>query len=121
MKPLNSRAMLPLGCGLAALVLAGCAGWDKPGATAAERREALGRCEAQASAQVAPEWESYIARPGYWEVSDPGCRLEGRLCRAGSGDFRMPEYRTRDAAAPLREAVTDACMRDGGWSRRGGL
>jgi len=105
---------------LAALLLAGCAGWDKAGATPAERREALGQCEAQA-AQVAPAWETYIARPGYWEVSDPGCRLDGRICQGGRGDFRMPEYRTRDAAAPVREAVMEACMRELGWSRREGL
>ncbi|MFC7607983.1 hypothetical protein [Teichococcus aestuarii] len=39
--------------GAALLSLAACAGWEKPGATGAERQAALGRCEA-AGRQIPP-------------------------------------------------------------------
>ncbi|PWC29977.1 hypothetical protein CR165_03665 [Pseudoroseomonas aestuarii] len=106
--------------GAALLSLAACAGWEKPGATGAERQAALGRCEA-AGRQIPPEWQDYVERPGYWEPSVTECGRDGRRCWTSPGGFRPPQYRTRDAAAPLRATVIEACMRDQGWTRKEGL
>lgn len=103
-----------------ALALAGCASWEKPGATEAEKRAALGQCEA-IGRQIPPEWQTYVERPGYWEPSITRCSADGRRCWTLPGGFRPPQYRTRDAAAPLRDSVVGACMRDQGWTRTGGL
>ncbi|MFC7607984.1 hypothetical protein [Teichococcus aestuarii] len=49
------------------------------------------------------------------------CGRDGRRCWTSPGGFRPPQYRTRDAAAPLRATVIEACMRDQGWTRKEGL
>lgn len=106
--------------GATMLALAACAGWEKPGGTEAEKEAALGHCEA-AGRQIPPEWQSYVEQPGYWEPSVTQCSRDGRRCWTSPGGFRPPQYRTRDAAAPLRNSVIENCMRDQGWTRTGGL
>lgn len=117
----NRMASLALCCGML-VPLAACSAWVKPGATAAERRAALSRCEARAQAEIPPRYEDHIERPGYWEPSRTVCGGPGlRGCRSEGGGFRAPQYRTRDANATTREAVLEACMGDQGWTRQGGL
>ncbi|MFC3123526.1 hypothetical protein ACFOD4_00520 [Pseudoroseomonas globiformis] len=101
-------------------LLGACAGWEKPGTDAAQRDAALARCEGQAGG-IAPQWETVVERPGRFVPSFVECGADGRSCRSTGGYFDSPQYRSRDSAAPLREAVVESCMQEQGWRRTGGL
>jgi hypothetical protein len=102
---------------LLALGLAGCAQWERPGATPQMRDAALARCEAGAFQAAPPANMTVMTDRGGWVPGSRECKGEGanRRCRETEGYYRRPSYGTRDQNEPMREAFVEDCMRRDGW------
>jgi hypothetical protein len=105
---------------LLAVLLPGCAEWERPGATPQIRDIALARCESAAFDHARPEPMRVMTDRGGWVPGSRECRGEGRdrRCRETQGYFRPPSYGTRDQNEPVREAIVENCMRKDGWVLR---
>ncbi|MBP0446068.1 hypothetical protein J8J14_14920 [Roseomonas sp. SSH11] len=105
---------------LIAFAMAGCAQWEKPGATPQMRDATLARCEAAAFNMARPENITVMTDRGGWVPGSRECRGEGpnRRCRETQGYYRGPSYSTRDQNEPVREAFVEDCMRRDGWVLR---
>jgi hypothetical protein len=92
--------------GLLALALAACAGtqWEKPGASAEERKAALADCQAQA--RVATDQESRINQ-------DIASTFHQDWQRTGVLDTRRNLLRDRTRA--MGEDIVARCMTAKGW------
>ncbi|MXP64977.1 hypothetical protein E0493_16635 [Roseomonas sp. M0104] len=108
-------------CALLLLLVAGCAGWVKPGATGTEADAVLAQCRSRAEAQFPLVRQTEVQRPGYWVPSRTECGPRRSGCRTSGSFFQPPVYRDRDLNAPLRDAMIETCMRDQGWARKEGL
>jgi len=102
------------------VVLAGCAEWERPGATAQVRDAALARCEAAAFNIARPENVRVMTDRGGWVPASRDCRGEGdrRRCMETQGHWRPPSYGMQDQNRPVREAMVSDCMRRDGWVLR---
>ena len=105
---------------VAALALAGCGGWDKPGASLAEFDQDSHQCNVT-SYQAAPvNMQTKAYSQGYRAPAQTNCTTWGNQtnCSTQPGTYTPPVQSTVDANAAAREGIFDSCMQSKGWRFR---
>ena len=105
------------------LFLAACAErWEKPGVTEAEADAAQAACTRFAAAQIMPRLVTEMTRPGWYDPGETSCWKSNGIKRCEvvrRPGWRVAEYRTYDANAPMRQAVRSSCLTNQGFTYKG--